>query len=153
VFDPTKFEEIEMTDEMRQFDSGATRSNAEGKPDYSGYLSPLAIEGFGRYMLKHQRQADGQYRSSRNWKKGIPMPAYVESLYRHWQAMWKVVDGHMEETPLMVLNPSEVEALREDIYGVMFNIQGFAHEFEKAYPHDVLVFRPDGREILRYPAT
>ncbi len=118
---------------MRSFGTGATRSSAEGKPDYSGYLSPLAIEGFGRYMLKHQLQADGSYRSSRNWKKGIPMKAYVESLWRHFRAFWDFVDFWLEDDNdfPQAFTDKEIKAIREDLYGLMFNVQGFAHEFEK----------------------
>jgi hypothetical protein len=120
---------------MRSFDTGATRSSAEGKPDYSGYLSPLAIEGFGRYMLKHQKQADGTYRSSRNWKKGIPMKAYVESMWRHFHAFWRFVDFWMADERDFPTDSkwtiAEIEAVREDLYGLMFNVMGFAHEFEK----------------------
>jgi hypothetical protein len=118
---------------MRAFDTGATRSSAEGKPDYSGYLSPLAIEGFGRYMLKHQKQADGQYRSSNNWKKGMPMKAFVQSMWRHFHAFWKFVDYWLDDKRDFptVFDEDDIDAIREDLYGLMFNVMGFAHEFEK----------------------
>ena len=44
---------------MLRMKTGAVRSNAEGKIDYRGFISPLAAKRFGRYMMKHQTQADG----------------------------------------------------------------------------------------------
>jgi len=64
---------------MRQFDSGATRSNDDNKPDYEGFLSPLVIRRFGEYMVKHQIQEDGKKRASDNWQKGIPKDQYIKS--------------------------------------------------------------------------
>ena len=64
----------------REFPSGANRSDDSGKPNYIGYLSPLVIERFGRYMLAHQY---GGQRTADNWKKGIPRQAYLESMAKH----------------------------------------------------------------------
>ena len=39
---------------MRTFDTGATRDTNTDKPDYEGFLSPLVIERYGQFMMKHQ---------------------------------------------------------------------------------------------------
>jgi len=56
---------------MREFISGATRDDSEGKNDYEGYLSPLVLRRFGDYMTLHRKQADGKLRDSDNWQKGM----------------------------------------------------------------------------------
>jgi hypothetical protein len=103
---------------IRTFDSGATRNVETGKPDYEGFLSPLVIERFGQYMLKHQTQADGTLRSSDNWQKGIPRDAYMKSGFRHFMEWW---GGHRAG------NVDE-----EALCAHLFNVQGYLHELLKA---------------------
>ena len=57
---------------MRNFDTGATRDNDDEKMDYEGFLSPIVLKEFGRYMHKHRKQTDGKFRESDNWQKGMP---------------------------------------------------------------------------------
>lgn len=99
---------------MRQFETGATRDSDETKPDYEGFLSPLVIEAFGAYMTKHRVQADGGLRDSDNWQKGMPLPVYMKSLWRHFFAVWK---GHRQGA-----------ASVDDLMGMLFNLQGYTHE-------------------------
>ena len=113
----------ERTDVMRKFDSGATRNVDATKPDYEGFLSPLAIVGFGRYMNKNRVQADGKLRDSDNWQKGIPPASYMKSLLRHVLDLWLHHRGFQELT---------TEGIDDAVYGAMFNIQGYAHEKEKS---------------------
>lgn len=101
---------------MRTFDSGATRDDDEGKPDYEGFLSPLVIARYGEYMMKHQVQADGNLRSSDNWQKGIPKDAYVKSGWRHFLDWWSVHRGL----------PSR-EGIEEALCALMFNVMGYLH--------------------------
>lgn len=103
---------------MRTFESGATRSADDNKPDYEGYLSPLAIEEFGRYMSRNRIQADGTLRASDNWQKGIPKDEYIKSAFRHFMAWWK---AHRDTS-------TSREALREALCGLLFNTQGYLHE-------------------------
>lgn len=121
---------------MRVFATGATRDTNETKPDYKGFLSPRAIRRFGQYMLKHQIQADGTRRTSDNWKKGIPIEAYTESLIRH------VADFHYAiEAEAWV----EADELACAIY---FNVQGYLHERSKQIeiaPAPTLAGRRSGR--------
>jgi len=105
---------------MRTFDTGATRDDNTHKVDYFGFLSPKAIRAFGAYMHKHRFQADGVVRSADNWKKGIPISAYVESLTRHQiEFMDAVSDGRWAEAD-------------EIACALWFNIQGYLHERQTA---------------------
>lgn len=106
---------------IRTFDTGATR-NADVFPDIYGFTSPLALGLFCQYMHEHRLQADGTMRDSDNWKKGIPMDSYIRSLRRHLQDLTLHHDGYGH-------------LAREDVVsamaGVMFNIQGYMHEWVK----------------------
>ena len=73
---------------MRTFDTGATRDTNTDKPDYEGFLSPLVIERYGQFMMKHQKQSDGTIRASDNWQKGMPQDVYVKSGFRHFMEWW-----------------------------------------------------------------
>lgn len=104
---------------MRTFETGATRDSNTDKLDFSGFLSPRALRRFARYMHKHRRQADGTLRASSNWKKGIPIPSYVESMVRHVVDFWEAYeDGAMAEA-------------EELACAIMFNTQGYLHETTK----------------------
>lgn len=106
---------------MRTFATGATRGGNDRKPDYAGYLSPLVIQRFGAYMLKHQRQADGIMRASDNWKKGMPRGDWFSSGFRHFHDWWLEHEGHGSR-----------EGLEEALCGLLFNVQGYLHEVLKA---------------------
>ena len=102
---------------MRQFESGATRDNDQNKFDYGGFISPLVLAAYAQYMHGHRIQADGQPRSSNNWKKGMPRAAYFESGLRHVMDWWLEVDGYASR-----------EGLEAALCGVMFNCMGYLHE-------------------------
>lgn len=103
---------------MRQFATGATRSNDDSKPDYEGYLSPLVIEEYGRYMLRNQICEDGSKRASDNWQNGIPREQYIKSAFRHFVLLWKFCRADRARCP---------EA-REHACALLFNIMGWLHE-------------------------
>ena len=105
---------------MRQFKTGATRDNDTNKIDYEGFLSPLVLERFGEYMLKHQFQADGKKRDSDNWQKGIPKDAYIKSGFRHFMAWWKEHRGIKTD-----------DGIEDDICALIFNAMGYLHEHLK----------------------
>lgn len=112
-----------MTEEpnnMRQFDSGATRDGEAGKIDYDGFLSPFAIERFGAYMDKHRHTPLG-LRDSDNWQRGIPIDAYRKSLFRHFFDVWKL--GR---------TGGDAAAIEEALCAILFNAQGWLHESVKA---------------------
>lgn len=102
---------------MREFATGATRDDAEGKPDYTGYYSPLVTRRFGEYMLKHQRQADGTMRGSDNWKGGMPRKVYHASLKRHMLDVDLEMDGYESR-----------DGLEDALAAIIFNAQGLLYE-------------------------
>jgi len=103
---------------MREYVSGATRDNVEDKPNYEGFLSPLVLEEFGRYMHQHRHQADGKVRDGDNWQKGIPTDDYMDSLIRHMMDIWLHHRGYPEKAR---------EDLKEALCAVMFNVQGLLY--------------------------
>lgn len=106
---------------IRTFETGATR-NLDEHPDIHGFTSPLATAIFARYMHQNRLQADGTYRDSDNWKKGIPIDSYIRSMRRHMQDLELHHTGYGD-------------CAREDLYaamgGLMFNVQGYMHEIAK----------------------
>lgn len=107
---------------VRTFDSGATRDDSDDKLDYEGFLSPLALEAYARYMHKHRTQSDGQLRASDNWQKGIPQDQYMKSAWRHFMDVWFY---HRNDSP------DTVEPMRESCCALLFNIMGLVHELTK----------------------
>jgi hypothetical protein len=99
---------------VRTFSTGATRDLDENKLDFEGFLSPLVLEEFAKYMHGKRKMPDGSLRDSDNWQKGIPLDAYMKSMFRHFFAVWK---SHRAGT-----------VSREDLMGLMFNVQGYIHE-------------------------
>jgi hypothetical protein len=102
---------------MRTFETGATRDSETGKIDYDGYLSPLVHKRFGEYMREHQTQADGKIRPSDNWKKGIPLSAYMKSGWRHFLVWWDCHHGNGTQ-----------EDLENALCALYFNVGGYLHE-------------------------
>jgi hypothetical protein len=115
---------------MRKYDTGATRSEVKGKPQYEGYLSPAVIWRFGQYMLEHQKQEDGEMRKADNWQKGMPLDDYMDSMWRHFMDVWlihrdyaAIVTGeHSKDTP-----PANAK-LQDALCALMFNVMGYLHE-------------------------
>ena len=105
---------------MRQFEGGATRDDADGKPDFEGYLSPEVIDCYGQYMLKHQTTAAGR-RASDDWQQGIPKDVYIKSAWRHFLDWWKEHRGI----------PSR-EGLEDALCALIFNAMGYLHESLKS---------------------
>jgi len=122
--EPVKQEEQPL---LRQFASGATRNLDNNKYDYEGFLSPLVIEAFGKYMHSHRLQKDGTMRDSDNWQKGIPFDVYMKSGWRHFFDWWKLHRGVDATSPEDGHKINKVEAL----CALMFNVQGYMHELLK----------------------
>jgi hypothetical protein len=102
----------------RTFDTGATRDTDEGKLDFEGFLSPLVLEEFAKYMHEKRKMPDGSLRDSDNWQKGIPTEAYMKSMFRHFFAVWRSYRQGAVST--------------EDLLALIFNVQGMTHEHLKA---------------------
>jgi len=116
--------------EGRNFESGAYRDQNADKLDWSGFLSPNALRLFAEYMHRNRLQSDGRMRGSDNWKLGIPISSYKESLIRHifdfWQE-WDRAQGRKQ----IVGNETERAKMIEALCGALFNLQGMLHELEK----------------------
>lgn len=111
---------------VRRFTSGATRSSDAGRYDLEGFLSPLALERYGEYMQKHQRQPDGSIRPSDNWQKGLPLDTYMKGMTRHHLHLWLRHRGHP------VRDAKAAASTEEDLCALLFNVQGMLHEVIKA---------------------
>ena len=105
--------------EFRKFETGATRDTDNGKLDYEGFGHPSVELRYGQYMHKHRVQPDGNLRDSANWQNGIPLSAYMKSLFRHfmdvwmWQRTGKTITG---------------ESIEDALCAVKFNTQGMLFE-------------------------
>jgi hypothetical protein len=110
---------------MREFESGATRDDADEKLDFEGFLHPLVLERYGEYMHVHRHQADGNLRASDNWQKGIPRDAYMKSAWRHFMDWW-AMHRYGVDCP-----PAE-DKLQETLCALMFNVMGYLFEELKA---------------------
>lgn len=104
---------------QRTFETGATRDDNADKLDFQGFLSPTALRRFAEYMHQHRKQADGSMRAADNWKQGIPIPAYLESFFRHVNEF----QTHVENDAF--------EDADEIACALLFNVQGYLHEREK----------------------
>lgn len=101
----------------RTFETGATRDTAEGKLDMEGFTHPMVMEQYAKYMNMNRLQSDGKLRASDNWQKGIPKDAYIKSLRRHHDQVWKDHRGFTSEAGIIA-----------DLCGLMFNAMGYLHE-------------------------
>jgi len=107
-------------EQIRTFNSGATRDTSEGKIDFEGFISPIVLEEFGKYMLKHQKQSNGELRPSDNWQKGMPRDVYMKSAWRHFHDWWMEHRGYDSR-----------EGMRDALNGLLFNLMGYMYELLK----------------------
>lgn len=121
TLDKTLIRPMDRVHEMRKFDTGATRDTNTDKLDYKGFTSEVADRAFAEYMHKHRRQADGSLRGSDNWKLGIPLSAYEESMYRHFKEFFQALER----------GEDKVELAQDIVQAIRFNLQGWVHEVMK----------------------
>lgn len=131
--------EIDMIDEIRQFDSGATRDTIKGKLNYVKALSPIVLQRYVQYLDVHRKQSDGSMREFDNWKQGIPKEAYLGGLGRHFVAVWLLEHGFPASD-----NHGSV-TLEDSLCGIIFNSMGRLHELLKEKPTEFVC--PEGWEI------
>ena len=103
---------------MRKFKTGATRDTDDGKFDWEGFISPISMTFFAKYMHQHRMQADGTLRDGDNWQKGIPRQQYMKSLIRHIWDLWFT----------WRMYPEMEDRLVDLLSAALFNIQGMLHE-------------------------
>jgi len=130
---------LKMTEKTREFDTGANRNSEEGKLDYEGFLSDLVLYRYAQYLHKHRMLEDGTLRDSDNWQKGMPLPVYMKSAFRHFMSWWSL---HR------MINrgryPNQ-ELLEDAICGLIFNASGYLHE-QLVEPREQLVEPQEGHK-------
>ena len=110
----------EQDKKIRSFASGSTRDSSDGKIDFEGFLSPIVLEKFGKYMMKHQKQSNGEFRPSDNWQKGMPKDVYMKSAWRHFHDWWMEHRDYKSR-----------EGLTDALMGLLFNVMGYTFEVLK----------------------
>jgi hypothetical protein len=103
-----------MKNEINEFETGAKR-DIEGKEDYVETISFLSLKRYAEYMT-----AQAKKYGRGNWRKGIPIESYEQSLMRHIQKYFanKYDNANLEP---------EIDHLS----AALFNLQGLIHEEEK----------------------
>lgn len=114
---------------VRAFDTGADRDTDEHKIDPEGALSPLVLDRFCQYMLKHSVRLDGSKRSSDNWQKGMPVTSYMKSGLRHMFHAWQIHRGWVAVEP----STGDIVEMEDALCGVLFNVQGALHVLLSRY--------------------
>lgn len=105
---------------MRKFKGGGTRDDNKDKFDFEGFLSPLVLEAYGKYMHKNRKQADGKLRDSDNWQKGFGinhLSVCIKSLFRHYFDLWLEHRGFKGR-----------ETIDDAIGGILFNTMAYYHK-------------------------
>lgn len=98
--------------EITTFKTGAIRDSQEGKEDYIETISWSALKRFAQYMTgKKDKYGAG------NFKKGIPIENYEQSLMRHVQ---KYMENKYEG--------GTVETEEDHLSAILFNVFGIMHE-------------------------
>ena len=118
---------------MREFETGATRDDDDGKFDYEGFLAPTVLERFAAYMHFHRKQANGPFRDSDNWQKGIPKKQYMKSMYRHFMDVWMFHRGYTSRNGVLI-------DIEESLCALMFNVMGYLYEVLKKRESERNVF-------------
>jgi hypothetical protein len=127
-----------VTEKLRTFATGATRSPLAGKLEYDGYLNPLALKRFAEYMNKHQTQSNGERRAADNWQKNIPLESLHDSKTRHDVDVWLHIKGYPEEA-----TESIEESLCAAIFGNMAMLKQILEQSGRGLGAFVLAGGPD----------
>lgn len=111
--------------QLEQFESGATRNLSKEKFDYEGFLHPVVLHEFGRFMHENRFQKDGSVRASDNWQEGIPFDNYMKSLLRHVFELW-----YFHRTGIAPFDKDRgVYFTRKNLLtAIMFNTMGYLKE-------------------------
>jgi hypothetical protein len=97
---------------IREFSTGAIRDNDDTKEDYIETISWSAMKRYAQYMTgKKSKYGQG------NFKKGIPIESYEQSLVRHIQ---KYMANKYEG--------GDFEKDEDHLSAMLFNVFGIMHE-------------------------
>lgn len=101
---------------ITKFKTGAIRDTQDGKEDYIETFSWTGLKRYAQYMTgKKAKYGAG------NFKKGIPIENYEQSLLRHVQ---KYLANKYEG--------GTVEKEEDHLSAILFNVFGIIHEEERA---------------------
>lgn len=101
---------------IRKFESGAIRDSEENKESYTETISWTAFKRYAEYMTaKKQKYGAG------NFKKGIPIASYEESLMRH---ISKYMINKYEN--------GDLEKDQDHLSAIIFNVFGIMHEEQQS---------------------
>jgi hypothetical protein len=115
----------------RVFSTGATRDLDENKLDYEGFLSPLVLERYAQHMHQARKMPDGTMRASDNWQLGIPLNAYMKSMFRHFYDVWAFHRGYGKKFEYR--GEAKVDSdIETELCALLFNVNGYLHEVLKA---------------------
>ena len=78
---------LAMSDNNRQFESGAQRDTATGKLRMSLLPQPELQRVMKRFLDGAEKYGEN------NWMKGMPLSVYYDCAHRHLQAWWNKEDG------------------------------------------------------------
>jgi len=106
---------------IREYETGATRDTRDGKLCYIGFLSAKVLRRFAEYMEKNRIQSDGALRSPDNWKKGIPVHDYLDSMSRHMMDLLFFIEA-------AGCDEAKGEYVEELLCAIMFNTMGMLFE-------------------------
>lgn len=115
----------ERKEQIRTFDTGATRDTAKGKLSYVRALSPIVLQRYVQYLDAHRKQPDGSLRDFDNWKKGIPEETYLDGLGRHFVAAWLLAQGFLAG------DNHGLVTLEDTLCAIIFGASGWLHELLK----------------------
>ncbi len=135
----------ETPQQIRTFDTGATRDTIEGKLDYVKALCPLVLRRYVQYLDKHRLQPNGSMRDFNNWKKGIPQETYHSSKGRHFFASWLLEEGYKVSDNHGPVNEEDA------LCGELFNTMGKLREILRAKLVSKKKFVvPEGWEVIKF---
>jgi hypothetical protein len=102
--------------DITRFETGAIRDSQAGKNNWTETISWTALNRYATYMTgKRAKYGAG------NFKKGIPITSYEESIPRHWHKYFtNKYEGNSDE-------PNE-----DHLAAIIFNCLGIMHEEEAA---------------------
>ena len=104
-----------MNTDITTFASGAIRDSQNGKEDYIETISWTAMKRYAQYMTsKKSKYGAG------NFKKGIDIESYEQSLLRHVQ---KYLANKYEG--------GTIETNEDHLSAILFNVFGIIHEEER----------------------